>query len=62
MVQYCLILCSADMPVQHDHGEVFMLEVQGTVHCLMLLIEAYKQNVISQEELVQMLVDVLYQL
>ena len=42
-------------------GEIFMIEVEGKLQLLMLLIEAYKANIITQQELINFLVDILYQ-
>ena len=39
----------------------FVIQVEGTLEAVMLLIEAYKQDIITKEELLNALVDILYQ-
>ena len=41
--------------------EIFVVEVEGMIQTLLLLIEAYKADIITLTELVQALVDILYQ-
>ena len=43
-------------------GENFIIEVEGKLQLLLLLIEAYKANIITQQELINCLVDILYQI
>lgn len=46
----------------HFEGtESFVLEVQGLIQTFLLVIEAYKQGVLTQVELVGLLVEIIYQ-
>ena len=42
-------------------GDSYFIEVEGTLNFVWFFTEAYKQNVISKQELVHMLVQFLYQ-
>ena len=42
-------------------GEIFHIAVQGKVNAILLLVEAYKADVITLQELVNALVEILYQ-
>ena len=42
-----------------DEEEWYILEIQGTLTFLLFLIESYKENIITQNELVQALIQFL---
>ena len=44
-----------------ERTEPFVIEVEGLVQTLLLVIETYKQGVLTQLELVGLLVDIIYQ-
>ena len=50
------------MPGLNSNDGLYHIEVEGRLNLLLLLIEAYRQGVITYLELVQFLVDILYQL
>ena len=52
------------MPGLNSNDGLYHIEVEGRLNLLLLLIEAYtyRQGVITHLELVQCLVDILYQL
>lgn len=41
--------------------DIYIIEVEGALQFLVLIIEAYSENIISKEELINFLVDFLYQ-
>ena len=41
--------------------DIYILQVEGALQFLLLLIDAYSQSIISKEELINLLVDFLYQ-
>ena len=50
------------MPGLNSNNSYYQITVEGRLNLLLLLIEAYRQGVITHLELVQFLVDILYQL
>ena len=46
------------MAGENDNG-LYILEADSLIETLMILIEAYKQNIISKQELISALVDLL---
>lgn len=51
------------MPVasEPDSHETFSIAVEGKLQALLLIIEGYKAGVFTREELIALLVDLLYQ-
>ena len=47
------------MPGVDDEHEWFILEVEGTLQFLLVLIESYKESLITKDELVHSLIEFL---
>ena len=57
------ILCIAEVMAGGDFGRVLHeLDTEGKVQCLLFCIEAYKNNFLSYQELVDIVVEILCQL
>ena len=41
--------------------ETFIIDIESEIEALLILIEAYKANVITKQELLSALIDLLYQ-
>ena len=50
------------MPELNSNDELYYIEVEGRLNLLLFIIEAYIQGVITHLELIQCLVDIIYQL